>query len=109
MEKEEEKLEEISEEKEEVKKEKTNTNGIVGKIFNLLMTILLLFVIFETVIGILDMNKIKNNEKPIWYINSNIEKKDNKKTTYYNLGLYIVTKVETEEKTTISLKPFFLK
>lgn len=80
----------------------------VGKIIvDILVGILFLFVIFEAVIGMINMQKINNEEKPVWYISKKVESNNLKTETTYNLGLYKIIKTDTAKKTTTTLKPFF--
>lgn len=80
----------------------------IGKIIvDILVGILFLFVIFEAVIGMINMQKINNEEKPVWYISKKVESNNLKTETTYNLGLYKIIKTDTAKKTTTTLKPFF--
>ena len=101
---EERKQEELSEYKNTSKK-----FSISKIIFRIVWTILLLFILFEVVIGFLDMNRLNNNQEPLWYFNSRIEKVNNKTETTYNLGLYVIVKTFDGNSTRVVLKPFFLK
>ena len=82
----------------------------VGKIiYNVVVTILFLIVLFEAIIGIINMQRLNDDKKPIWYMSKTEEKTDKKEETVYNLGLYKIVKTETTKQTKIALKPFFLK
>lgn len=82
----------------------------IGKIiFRIVYVVVGLFIIFEAVIGILNMQRLNEDKEPIWYINKKEEVTKFKSETTYNLGLYriVKTKEGTEKRT--ELKPFFLK
>ena len=97
--------------REELKEYKsTSRKRSVGRIISrIIWTILFLFILFETVIGILDMNRLNNDKEPVWYFSSKTEKEKNKTETTYNLGLYVIVKTVDGKETKITLKPFFLK
>ncbi len=78
-------------------------------IYNLIITVIVLVALFEAIIGFINMQKINNEEEPVWYIDKTIEEKENIKETKYNLGLYRIVKKEEEGKMNIVLKPFFIK
>ena len=78
-------------------------------IYRTISALITLLIIFEVAIGAINMNKINNEEEPMWYLDKKEEIKDNKKETKYNLGLYKIVKTEEEGKMKIMLKPFFLK
>ena len=100
---EEQKREELKEYKKE--KKKRSVGRIISRI---IWTLIFLFVLFEVVIGLLDMQRLNDDKEPIWYFSSSEKKEKNKTETRYNLGLYVIVKsVEGKEKK-ISLKPFFL-
>lgn len=95
----------VADKKEPVKKKKQ-----VGKIiYNVIVTIFFLIVVFEAAIGIVNMQRINDEKKPVWYISKSEEKTDKKEETTYNLGLYKIVKTETSKRTKIALKPFFMK
>ena len=103
---------EIKEEvKEEIKKyEVSKKKSGIGKILSrIIWTVLFLFILFETVIGILDMTRLNNNQEPVWYFDSKTEKTNNKTETTYNLGLYVIVQTTERNEKRIVLKPFFLK
>ena len=82
----------------------------IGKIiFRIVYVVVGLFIIFEAVIGILNMQRLNEDKEPIRYINKKEEVTKFKSETTYNLGLYriVKTKEGTEKRT--ELKPFFLK
>ena len=86
---------------------------VVRKIFRIvskiISVILLLVIIFEVTMGILNMQRLNNNQDPIWYLDVDSKTEGDKKETTYNLGLYVIEKVEEKKEIKISLKPFFLK
>lgn len=84
-------------------------NTIGGIIWRILVTLLVLFVLFETVMGVLDMQRINEDKEPIWYLDTKTVEVKGKKETTYNLGLYVIVKVKEGNQTKIVLKPFFLK
>lgn len=81
----------------------------VGKIvFNIITTILFIVILLEAVVGIVNMNRISNDQKPVWYLNKKVTESELKTETEYNLGLYKIVKTDTSKKTTVTLKPFFI-
>ena len=86
-------------------KKKRNTGRVI---FNIIVWIFFLIVIVEATIGIINMQKINNDEKPIWYISMKEKKTEDKTQTIYNLGLYKIVKTDTAKQTKTSLKPFFI-
>ena len=100
--------EQKNEEIKDLKKEKRKSN--VGKIISrIIWTLIFVFVIFEVVIGILNVQRLNDDKEPIWYFSSSEEKEKNKTEIRYNLGLYVIVKTVEGKETQISLKPFFLK
>lgn len=88
----------------------TKRKRSVGKIISrIIWGLIFLFILFETVIGILDMNRLNNDKEPIWYFSQKTEKSKNKTETTYNLGLYVIVKSTEGKEKKIMLKPFFLK
>ena len=116
-----EEAEEIKEEvqnvvSEEVKKEEVNEyhetkkKGKIGSIISrIIWTIITLFLIFEVVMGILNMQKINEDKEPIWCFNKTEEKTNNKVEKKCNLGLYVIVKTKEGNEVKTALKPFFLK
>ncbi len=101
-------FEEEIKQKEKKKLEKKNhIKGIIHFLYRIIVIILLLFIIFETAMGILDMDRLNKEEEPFWYLNSKVEEKENVKVTTYNLGLYVIEKQEEGTKIKIVLRPFF--
>ena len=96
---------------EEIKKQesKSRKKGVFRFIYNTIITLLILFVVFETVMGLLDMQRLNDDNEPIWYIDSKVEERDNVKETTYNLGLYVIEKTESSAEKKVVLKPFFMK
>ena len=87
-----------------------NVIKTIGRIiFRIIYIALGLFLIFEAVIGIMNMEKLNKDEEPIWYINSKEENTKFKSETIYNLGLYRIVKTKEGTEKRVELKPFFLK
>ena len=87
-----------------------NVIKTIGRIiFRIIYIALGLFLIFEAVIGIMNMEKLNNDEEPIWYISSKEENTKFKSETIYNLGLYRIVKTKEGTEKRVELKPFFLK
>ena len=83
---------------------------IIGKVLSrLIYTALGLFLLFEAVIGVLNMQRLNEDKEPIWYFNSTTEESKNKSETKYNLGLYVIIKTVEGTEKRVTLKPFFLK
>ncbi len=102
----------LEEQKREELKEYNSTKRkrSVGKIISrIIWGLVFLFILFETVIGILDMNRLNNDKEPVWYFSQKTEKSKNKTETTYNLGLYVIVKTTEGNQKRIVLKPFFLK
>lgn len=94
---------------EETKEKRSIVKSIFKFIYNTIITLITLLVIFEAVIGLINMQKINNEEEPVWYLNKKEIKTEEKKEIKYNLGLYNIVKTEEKGKMNIVLKPFFLK
>ncbi len=88
------------------KKKKKKVSKII---INVLTIILFIVIVLEAGIGIINMQRISNNEDPIWYLNTKKTETDLKTVTEYHLGLYKIVKTDTSKETKITLKPFFLK
>ena len=82
---------------------------IAKVIYNIAITIITLFILFEVIIGIVNMNKISNDEEPVWYLDKVEEETLEKKETKYDLGLYKIVKTIEAGKMKTILKPFFIK
>ena len=83
---------------------------VIGKvIFRTIYIALGLFLLFEAVIGILNMQRLNEDKEPIWYIDSMEENTKFKSETTYNLGLYVIVKTKEGTEKRVTLKPFFLK
>ena len=93
-------------------KEKKKPSGI-GKffkfIFNTIITLAVIAILLNTVIGVLDMQKLNNGEDPLWYTDVETSNDDGATKTTYKIGLYVVEKVQDGQSTKMMLKPFFLK
>lgn len=104
---------ELEEEQKKEEMKKYNSQNRVRKIlrffYNGIVTLLILFVLFETIMGILDMQRLNEEKEPLWYLDVKEEQKENQKITKYNLGLYVIRKVQDDKGIKIVLKPFFLK
>ena len=107
----------VNEVKEEVKQEEEELfiekEGIFKKIVRIFLRVvfilIVLFVIIDTVIGVLSMQRLNDNKEPIWYIDSKTETVDGKTKTTYNLGLYVIIKEKGGKESKTTLTPFFLK
>ena len=97
------------EEFEKESKGKKAVKGIGRIIYNIIVTIITLVIIFEAVIGFVNMQKINNEEEPVWYLDKSEETTTEKVEIKYNLGLYKIVKTTEKGKMTTTLKPFFLK
>ena len=80
----------------EESKEKKIVKGIFKFIYNAIVTVITLVAIFEVIIGVVNMNKINNEEEPVWYLDKKEVKTTEKIEIKYNLGLYNI--VKTTEK-----------
>ncbi len=89
-------------------KKKKKKKGIGRTLFNIITILLFLVIIGEATIGVINMQKIRNEEKPIWCMSTKKTETDLKTVTECHLGLYKIIKTDTEKKSTTSLIPFFL-
>ena len=96
---------------EEIKEYENNKKrkSIGGIIYRILLTILVIFILFDTIMGIIGIQKVKEGKEPIWYINSKTDETKGKKEVTYNLGLYVIVNTKEGRETRTVLKPFFLK
>ena len=93
----------------EISVNKPKNKKKIGKIiFNVITSILFIIILLEAIIGIVNMNRISNDQKPIWYLDKKVTESELKTETEYNLGLYKIVKTDTSKKTTVTLKPFFI-
>lgn len=104
--KKEEPIQEIDNDFMEVEKKK---GGFFKIIFRIIGILVFLFILFETVIGIINMNQLNNDKEPVWYFSKNTTKEKGKTETTYNLGLYVIVNTTQGKEKKIALKPFFLK
>lgn len=102
-------MEQQQQEELEKLKGKKRRKKVFNFIYKTIATLLVLFILFETVMGILNMNRLNDDKEPLWYIDKKIENVDNKKETTYNIGLYVIKKVEDNQEKKIMLKPFFIQ
>ena len=92
---------------EEPKKKKKKKK--LGRIItDVLLFLLFIVIVFEIVIGMVNMQRISDEKEPVWYLSSKKVETDLKNEVIYNLGLYKIVKTDTSKKTTVSLKPFFI-
>ena len=92
---------------EEPKKKKKKKK--LGRIItDVLLFLLFIVIVFEIVIGMVNMQRISDEKEPVWYLSSKTVETDLKNEVIYNLGLYKIVKTDTSKKTTVSLKPFFI-
>ena len=87
-------------------KKKRHIGRIIG---NLIFASIARFIIFEAVIGIINMKLINEQKDPVWYLNSSKRDENDKTITEYNLGLYRIVQTDTEKDTRIVLKLFFIE
>ena len=90
------------------RKSKSNVKKVIRYIWSTLMILLLLFVLFEAIMGIFNMKRLSDNEEPIWYFARRYVEKDNRKETSFKMGLYDIVKIEEVNGSRITLKPFFI-
>lgn len=90
-------------------KKKPKKKRKVGKIIlNLITTVIFVAVVLDIVVGVINMQRISNEEEPIWYLSTKTTESDLKTVTEYHLGLYKIIKTDTAKKTETTLKPFFI-
>ena len=105
MKKEVENLDENLNEKKKNRKQKKNLGRLV---VDIIIGLFFIFIAFESIIGIVNMQKINNKEKPVWYISKKVNTTKLKTETTYNLGLYKIVKTDTAKETKTTLRPFFI-
>lgn len=89
-------------------KNKKKKKKIGRIIFNIFSFLLFVVIIFDVVIGVVNMQRISNKEEPVWYLTMKTTETDKKTVTEYHLGLYKIVKTDTAKETKTTLKPFFL-
>lgn len=88
---------------------KKKKKGKLGRIiFNIITTVLFIVIALDAAIGVINMQRINNNEEPVWYLSTKTEETELKTVTEYHLGLYKIVKTDTARETKTTLKPFFL-
>ena len=87
-------------------KKKRSVGRIISRIIS---AIIFLFLLFEVVMGILNMQRLNEDKEPIWYFDCKTEKVNNKTQTTYNLGLYVIRKTVDGAEKKLELKSFLLK
>ena len=87
---------------------KRKSKKIARIIWSIIMWAVFLFVLFEAVMGILNMKRLNEEKEPLWYLNTKVVEKDGKKQTSYEIGLYDIVKVEDSAGKRIILRPFFI-
>ena len=100
---------ELLDEQKKSEKKKNGVSSIIRLFFNIIFTLLFLFVLFETVMGVLDMQRINEDQEPIWYMDSKVETIEGGEQTVYNLGLYVIIKTKVNNEVKVVLKPFFFQ
>ena len=94
----------------EVPKKRKKKKRIGRIITDLIIFLLFIVIVFEIVIGMVNMQRISDEKEPVWYLGEpKVTETDLKYEVTYNLGLYKIVKTDTSKKTTVSLKPFFFK
>ena len=109
--KEEAKKELLEEQRKEAEEEYTKNrrkNTIFRLITKVFSTIIFLFLLFEVIIGYLDMSSLNEDKEPVFYFSTKVEKTDDKEDTIYDLGLYRIIKTVDSSEKKIILKPFFM-
>ena len=87
-----------------------NKKKSAGRIIvDIIVLIIFIIIIIEAALGIINMQRINDEKKPVFYFDKKEVVTENKKEMTYNLGLYKIVKTDTAKKTTTTLKPFFLK
>lgn len=84
---------------------KRNIGRLIGNIiFYLVLAVFAVCAVF----GVINFNKVKDNEQPMGYMSEETYQKDDKTVTVYNYFIYKIVKVKSDENTTVSLKLWFL-
>lgn len=98
-------------EQEEIQKDKVKKTSkkVARIIWSLAMTLVFVYVVFVTIMGILNMQRLNEDKTPMWYFSTKVVEKDGKKDTYYNFGLYDIVKTEDASGSKAMIKPFFIK
>jgi len=100
---------ELQKQEEKENKTKNKKRKVVNIIFRVFFVLLFLFVLFETIMGVLGMQRLNEDKEPIWYISSKTEKNKNGEEIVYDLGLYVIIKTTEGNETKTILRPFFLR
>ena len=83
--------------------------NIFLKLMNVIATLLLLFVIFETVIAFMNFNLIQNKEEPKYFVTKSFKDEGTTDYTIWSMRLYRIVRKDTPENYEIRLLPFFLE
>ena len=102
------KIEENDTIQEDKKKNKKKKKKIGRIIFNVITFIIAVIIILDVIVGVINMQRISNEEEPIWYLSTKTTETELKTVTEYHLGLYKIVKTDTARETKTTLKPFFL-
>ena len=101
--------EQIQKEKEKEEEKINKPKRKKFKIFtDIIVFIIFFIIILEAAIGFINMQKIQNEEEPVWYLSTKTIKTEKKTEKIYNLGLYKIVKTDTAKNTIIRLVPFFI-
>ena len=107
------KTEEVKEVKQEIQEDFSDVDSKKGRVWGVISrivwTLITIFVIFEVVMGLLNMQRINDDKEPLWCFNKTEEKTKNKTEKTCHLGLYVIVKTKEGTETKTALKPFFLK
>ncbi len=107
------KEEEIKEEKEEemvqFEPKKKKKRSPFRLIVSIITWILVIIIALSAALGFINIGRVNNGDKPYAVLKEENYQEDDNKVQVYHFGLYKIVKVEEPTKTSISLKPFFLK
>ncbi len=78
-------------------------------IISIITWILVIIIAVSAALGFINIGRVNNGEKPYAVLKEENYQEEESKVQVYHFGLYKIVKVEEKTKTSISLKPFFLK
>lgn len=100
---------EKEEKEEELFYDKKEKGKVVRTIWNIVFYTLLAVFAVCAIFGVINFNKVKDNSEPFGYATTKTYEKDARTITVYNYYAYKIVKVvDSNGKTTVSLKIWFL-
>ena len=85
---------ELLDEQRKIERTKRKKENIRSLIYRIIFGVIFLFVLFETVIGVLDMQRLNDDKKPVWYIDEKVENKEGVIVNINDLSQTIIVPVK---------------